>query len=1146
MKACLPLAVLGTFAILALLARAIDAQPRPPFHLKCQGNLVGLSRERLGQIMNSRQLLFATDLAQPTLSWSLSHQQRGARPTASRLLLAADPRLEAPAWDSGIVDGDAARMRYAGPALRSGTLYFWRVSWRDQEGRWAESEETGHFLTGLLREQDWSAAKWIAAPSSVTRAPLIYKQFSVDSAQVASAVLLISGLGFFKVFVNGKDLNAYSDPPIALAPGWTNYEVRVPYSVYTVTPEVWESNQVSVEVVLGMAWRDSSLYKDKDPPPPHPDSVERVLRAILSVTYINATVVLFTTDNSWECVNSSYLSDSIYRGEVFSAMEKPGSPVNAVVTEGPCGIMYLPPIPPIVEAGEEMATRIYKLANDPSKQIVDFANNSAGYCLIDVKDLKAGANVSLHHAEVPLHPPYGHTNGSLYYANLKSAIQTDIFTSDGKSALYQPSLTYHGFRYVEVSDYPRDLITSDIRKIVVHSNVQRNAHLHTSIPLLNSLQESCVRGQLSNLMSVPTDCCQRDERLGWMGDAGLSANTMALNFQMESFQSHFLQLMLDELIDGTVPDVVPFYRGGNRPADPSWGAAFPQYVWVLYKYYGNLDIAKTYLPFLSKYIDFLVSSIQKSGIGNMYAYYGDWVPPPPYAKVNNSFTSAFSFLGSVNQVYEIAMAVNDTATAGKMQSIFQEQSVAFNNAFLTDGKYLNGLQVTYVLPLYLQIVPSDIKAQLVDAFVNQLIGHDQAHVTAGIVGAKFLLPVLTQLKLHDLAMEVVQQTSYPSWGFMLHNKHEPATTIWELWNSHNGSYKMDSRNHHMFSSVSAWMMTDMAGLHLPPGSLGISQIHFYPARSLDLAGASVSLQHPKPASLSWWRRGGIQCAKVPEDRSSLHRGLPQHGGLAISCGDDSVIVNVLFASYGNPTGHCGYHKIGNCHAKQSVDVVKKLCVGESLCLVPSGADFWGELCPGSSKWLIVAVECGAEGRSADYKYSLIEAEVSVPVGSKGTLFLPAHGKKDLRVWEGKEVVWEGGKMAGGVEGILSWRWAVQEDSLQLELASGNYHFTMRGGAPQRKWVESGSGDVMLNCFHGNIITTIDWASFGNSRVRWTGLGAWAEMGACNAGCSKLAVKRACLGKEVCHIPVSTEFFGRSECTDINSHLIISYTCNRRP
>lgn len=1132
-------------ALFLLYVQVVECHPHPPSSLQCENNLVGLSHERLTKL--SRQLLFATDNANPTFSWNVAHSERGALPTASRVLVATDAGLETLLWDSGQVRGDGTSMQYTGPALRSGTLYFWKVSWRDGEGDWSGwSEEPGHFLTGVLHVKDWKIAKWIAAPTTITHAPLLSKRFAIQGNEVVFAILYISGLGFFKVRVNGVDLNSRSDPPTALTPGWTNYEVRVPYSVYPVTEEVASSDEVTVEIVLGVGWRDTGDYPPKDPLP-RPDAIPRVARAMLNVTYRNSSIVSLVTDGTWSAKDTSIVYDSIYNGETFdSTSMKSSVRVSAVVTEGPAGVMYLPPIQPMAETGFETPVNIYPLQSDSSIQIVDFGNNSVGVCEINVKDLKAGAGITLHHAEVPLHPPYGPMDGSLYYGNLRSAKQLDTFVSNGSLSTYQPSFTYHGFRYVEVSGYPRDLTVNDIKKKLIHSNLEINGHLHTSNPLLNAIQESCVRGQKSNLMSVPTDCCQRDERLGWMGDAGLSADSMALNFHTNSFHPQFVQLIADELINGTIPDVVPFYKFGGRPADPSWGAALPQIMWVLYHYYGDLKTVKQYFPVLIQYLNFMTSQVDKTGIGNLYGYYGDWVPPPPHPKVDVAFTSAFSYLNNLKQAQEMADAINDTASASKYMQLFQEQSEAFNKAFLSNNQYLSGLQVTYVLPLYLGIVPTDIKTQLVNAFLNQLKGSDRAHITAGIIGTKFILPVLTKLKQHNLAMEIVQQTSYPSWGYMMHNEYEPATTIWELWNSLNGSAVMDSRNHHMFSSVSGWMMTDMVGLQLPKGSFGFNHIHFHPARSLELSGASVALQYPKPVRLSWQRSGGVQCGKAAEDRSSRRPGLPRHGGLSLSCGDDRVVVEVLFASFGNPSGNCGYYKRGTCHAAMSKDVVEKLCVGQNSCRIPSDSDFWGDPCPTDSKWLTVVVQCGRGSHGVvDYKYNRVSVEVGIPVGSRGTVHLPAHGKSQLQVWEGEQLVWKGGKMVGELAGLLSWYWVPEEDSLALELSSGGYSFTVDGELPEeRVWVESAGGWMSVECGVGQAVSTVEWASYGDSVLQKVGQEVEPIMGSCHTGCSQLVVEGACLGKRHCQIPSSAEFFGRSECR--NGHLIVAYTCNQRP
>ena len=1142
--------VAGVLIFLTLSSYAIGT-PLPPYNLKCQGASVGLCAERLQNL--HKQKLVAIDNPKPVLSWTVAHTERAARQSAFQVTVAEDKSLKKVFWDSGkILSSDKTSLTYAGPNLRAGKTYFWTVTWWDDKGETAVSEETGHFLASIYNVKDWEEAKWIAAGDDIKTAPYLYKTFSVSPMTQQNATLNVAALGFQKVFINGVDLHAQFDPPIALAPGWTNYEKLVPFMSYDVSLPASNNYNFTIGVMLGRGWRNTGDYPLKDPGGiPSRDSTERVVKVFLSYfDYSRNSSTFLVTDETWSVDETNITSDSIYNGETYGSTQKElvtGASVKVVT--GPSGKMYTPMMPDMAEVGIEKPVKIYARTDSHGNQIsqiVDFGNNSAGYCQVYSDDV---SSYTIHYAEVPMHEPYGDMDGSLYYGNLRGAKATDTYNGVAKST-YKPSFTYHGFRYAEVTGF-KMLTDKNIQKIVVHSNLARNSKFESSIPLLNTLQENCIRGQLSNLMSVVTDCNQRDERLGWMGDASLSAETMALNFDMLAFHSNFLQLIVSEMIDGTIPDVVPFYRYGSRPADPSWSGAFPEILYRIAKS-NNTVVTGQYYPAVLEFIQTTLKTIPEQGISKLpNCRYGDWVPPPPNHRVDNTFTGAFSFLTSIKQTKEMADMLGKGDDVTMLEQTFEKLMDEFNKGFMTsDTQYLNGIQATYVLPLAVGAVPEDKMDGVVKAFLNRL-EQDNYYVTGGITTTRHLFPVLSQLKQHDVALKIVQQLEYPSYGFMIYNKLEPATAIWELWNAHNGSAGMDSRNHHMYSSVSGWMVTDMAGISVPKS---YNEIHFHPARALGLSHVSVSLEHPKPVHLSWRRNGGVQCAKQAENQSPLNPNLPKHDDLTISCGDEDggTIEKILFSSYGNPTGHCGgYHKKGNCHATNSEEVVEKLCLGKRGCVVPTGADFWGNPCPDRVKWLSVAVQCKSEdAKVEEFMYSSIRVNVSVPMGSRGLLHLPAHGKHNMKLWDGENVIFSENTSLVPMLGITSAQWESESDSLVLELDSGNYNFFWKGENPQRRCLDSRSlkDKTVLECGNStDVITTINWASYGTPKLTNKDSCSTHTLGECHAGSSKFSLERECVGKTKCLVHVGETFFGKLHCLGDNEqgYLIVEYTCNPR-
>lgn len=1042
-ESCAAMKVLVGFLLLCVVYST--AKPLPPACLKVDDILSG-KRDPL-----EGDWVAATDNPTPKFSWCLQHSERNAHQTGFRIRVYSKADFNELVWDSGKLKSNLQHVNYKGEwPLRSGRTYYWTVTWWDHNDDWADSMETGCFIMGLLNDE-WNNAMWITA-RSVTNAPYMRKEFSL-SYPITSANLYVSGLGWYQLSINGHDVqsrNPDSYETIALTPGWSQYEIRVPYVVYSVHHLLIDRNASNViGVILGDGWHDLSIFPNQDFPNAKEDKL--LLRCMLEITDNDGSNHYIVSDESWQVAPSPIVSDGVYNGETFNASmiqmdwNKPNFDASewkkADKAMAPAGNMSLFPAPDIIEVEVHEPIHVYKLQDT---QVVDFGTNAAGVCALKVSNLPPNAVVELRHAEVPLHQPYGPANGSLYYDNLRSAKATDIYiasgSSDRENEIYQPSFTYHGFRYAQIKGYSDGLNSSNIVRKKVHSNVKLNGKLNTSSDIINAIQSIVVNGQSSNMMSIPTDCPQRDERLGWMGDAGLSADSMALNFDTSAFHLHYLQLINDELQNGTIPDVVPFFRYGGRPADPAWSSAFPHIVWVMYKYYGDLDTAKKYLPSVMDYFMYMVSRISTdSGFADYFGRYGDWVPPPPQKKVALAFTSSFSLLMDMKLILEVAEVLNDTNTANSIKTLLDKLNGLFNSAFLKDSKYLDGTEITYSLPLALDIVPSDIKSDFISDWLK-VIEDNKYHVASGIIGTKFLFPSLSSNNKTDIGMRIAQQMDYPSWGYMIGNQFEPATTVWELWNAWEAGPGMNSRNHHMFSSISGWLRTELVGLTMPHGSHAYSTVDLYPARILDLTYASVAQEWPKNISLSWERVGGLQCIKsvALNTESEHHPLLKDHA--KITCSENAIIKRIDFASFGTPDGTCGNYAVNDaCHHPDSMDYIRDMCIGKAECNVPLWIEKWGDPCPNVEvKWLQVQAQCDDTANV----YHTLKVDTVIPVNSQANLHIPTYNQ-EVTIREGDSFIWNGledGKVE--IDGIRVTQ--VSSDNIKLRFGSGFYSFRVTG------------------------------------------------------------------------------------------------------
>jgi alpha-L-rhamnosidase len=360
----------------------------------------------------------------------------------------------------------------------------------------------------------------------------------------------------------------------------------------------------------------------------------------------------------------------------------------------------------------------------------------------------------------------------------------------------------------------------------------------------------------TNLMSVQTDCDQRDERKGWMGDAALTAEGIVLSYGMGAFYTHWLTQMMDSqnIDNGSMPDIVP--PMGRINGSPNWETAYPMILWVMLTYYGDYDIVSRHHDTLVRYFDYLESNYNETGIKTFRTGFGDWVPPTPHPKSDPHLMGAFAFLGDLKlgmKIFRHSYHPEAGAQHDRLEKILSKVSDEYHDAFYntTSGMYMSGLQTEQALSLYLGVVPTDLKDSVLSSLISDIEVTNNVHTTSGIIGIKYCMEVLSMLDRGDVALDLALQTTYPSWGYMINSPYEPATTVWELWESDTAGPGMNSRNHHMFGSITSWFYKHVAGIR--PLDPGFSSIEIRP-NLLRHDNFSATIASPRgDISLNYWK-----------------------------------------------------------------------------------------------------------------------------------------------------------------------------------------------------------------------------------------------------------------------------------------------------
>ena len=496
-------------------------------------------------------------------------------------------------------------------------------------------------------------------------------------------------------------------------------------------------------------------------------------------------------------------------------------------------------------------------APPPTKHgfLVDFGQNIAGVVRLKTPaQPKDGQVITVRHCEVLEHPPLSNAplgQRGCYYGELVNALNTDVYTLSSDKArngdFLQPEFTIHGFRHAEITGL-ESLAAEDIEAVVIGSSMAQNSSLRLGSELLQKIQNATVWGHRANTQDIFTDCNQRDERLGWMGDAAISAEAASYNFPgmdgVAGVQAQFLDMIADgQGDDGAVSDITPtvWQLGAMQPSDASWGSAFPTMAYRVWMTTGRTDVIKKHLPSLVKYIDSLSSRLKSSGMAkNNLGHYGDWFPPSNGQKGSTELVSAGAFIQDTRHVAAMAGAVGDTKTQSRLTALVASTVKEFHAAWLShkssdprlwwaaDRRIGNGGQTDIGTALWLDVVPPADKSAVVEALVKDIQKHGY-HTTSGILGTRSVYEALAMNGRMDVALAMLNQTSFPSFGFMVDNPYEPSTTLWEKWGASNLTDDQgdSSRNHVMYGAISAFFWKHLGGI--TPASAGWTKVRVAPS-----------------------------------------------------------------------------------------------------------------------------------------------------------------------------------------------------------------------------------------------------------------------------------------------------------------------------
>ena len=814
------------------------------------------------------------DITQPRFSWKINGTGNNIMQSAYSIRVATDGKFSSGkiVWQSGKTEsGESILQAYKGPDLKSGQRYFWQVKIWDNKGRESKWSETALWEMGLLSQSDWKA-KWIEMEGDTLRyspSPHFRKEFPVVKS-IVNARVYVTSHGFYELHLNGKKVGDQ-----VLTPGWTSYGKRLQYQVYDVTGMLIKGNN-AIGAALGDGWYRGTLAWGNNWAV-YGKKLGLLLQ--LKITYTDGSETLIVSDDTWKASNDGAIRmNDIYNGETYDATkrltgwnlsgynDKNWSSVktadynnsNLIACEGP----------PIKKIQEIKPVKIFRTPK--GKLIVDMGQNMVGWLRLKVTGDK-GIVVTLRHAEVM------DKSGEFYTTNLRAAKCELNYTLAGTGEeVYEPRFTFMGFRFVEVTGFPGELTTDNLTGIVVHSDMAVTGSYECSNPLINQLQHNIQWGQKGNFVDVPTDCPQRDERLGWTGDAQAFCRTAAYNMDVSSFFTKWLKdVAADQRPAGEIPFVIPdvLNKQGSTTAETSagWGDVAVIAPWTMYQVYGDKELLRAQYPSMSAWVEYIKKTAGDDYIWNKGSIFGDWLfyhPPvnnhtEPDGYTEHDFIATAFYAYSTQLFVKAANVFGHTEDAGVYNAIYNKIKDVFIDEYVTKaGRVGTNSQTSYVLALMFDLLPENLREKSVKFLVDDIRSRGN-RLSTGFLGTPYLCHVLTENGYTDVAYDLLLQESYPSW---LYPVKMGATTIWERWDGQktDSTFQdagMNSFNHYAYGAIGDWMYRVSAGIEIvKPGYKHIS-IQPHPTKRLAYSKASFESSYGTISS-GWERKDGKMIIKV--------------------------------------------------------------------------------------------------------------------------------------------------------------------------------------------------------------------------------------------------------------------------------------------